>query len=108
MYPFLGLAIVGLVTVKPLTAVAASPELAVALLIGAALTLAPLAPDRLLPAGRWAGATPGAVGVGLAAYTPWSSGSLGGLRAPGILTLAGRGANVRPLGEVPPMPPAAA
>src|SRR5207248_3578047 len=75
MYPFLGLAIVGLVTVKPLTAVAASPELMLALLIGAALTLAPVAPDRAIPAGRWIGSLPVAAGFILASYNLWSSGS---------------------------------
>src|SRR5207249_5349710 len=101
MYPFLGLAIVGLVTVKPLTAVAASPELMVALLIGAALTLAPLAPDRLLPAGRWSGSTPVAVGFILAAYNLWSSGTLVGIGATVILTLLGCTLIVVPWEKVP-------
>src|SRR6266704_123758 len=101
MYPFLGLAVVGLVTVKPLTAVATSPELTLALLIGAALTLAPLAPDRLLPAGRWTGSLPVAVGFILASYTLWSSGSLVGIGATVMLTLLACALIVVPWEKVP-------
>jgi len=101
MYPFLGLAVVGLVTVKPLTAVATSPELTLALLIGAALTLAPLAPDRLIPAGRWTGSLPVAVGFILASYTLWSSGSLVGIGATVILTLLACALIVVPWEKVP-------
>ncbi len=101
MYPFLGLAIVGLVTVKPLTAVATSPELTLALLIGAALTLAPLAPDRLIPARRWTGSVPVAVGFILASYTLWSSGSLVGIGATVILTLLACALIVVPWEKVP-------
>src|SRR5216684_743989 len=101
MYPFLGLAIVGLVTVKPLTAVTTSPELMVALLIGAALTLAPLVPDRLIPAGRWTGSLPVAVGFVLAAYSLWSGGSLIGIAATAILTLLGCALVVVPWERVP-------
>ncbi|HYR47461.1 MAG TPA: response regulator [Candidatus Polarisedimenticolia bacterium] len=101
MYPFLGLAIVGLVTVKPLTAVTTSPELMVALLIGAALTLAPLAPDRLIPAGRWTGSLPVAVGFVLAAYTLWIGGSPVGIGATVILTLLGCALIVVPWERVP-------
>jgi len=101
MYPFLGLAIVGLVTVKPLTAVAASPELMIALLIGAALTLAPLAPDRLVPEGRWTGSLPVAAGFVLASYTLWTSGSLIGIGATVILTLLGCALIVVPWERVP-------
>ncbi len=86
VYPFLGLAVVGLVTVTPLTAVAGSPALVAALVIGAALTLAPLSPDRLVPAGRWAGALPVAAGFALASYNLWAGGSLVGVGATGILT----------------------
>jgi signal transduction histidine kinase/DNA-binding response OmpR family regulator len=101
MYPFLGLAIVGLVTVKPLTAVTTSPELMVALLIGAALTLAPLAPDRLIPAGRWTGSLPVAVGFVLASYTLWIGGSPVGITATVILTLLGCALIVVPWERVP-------
>jgi signal transduction histidine kinase/DNA-binding response OmpR family regulator len=101
MYPFLGLAIVGLVTVKPLSAVAASPELMVALAIGAALTLAPLAPDRFVPAGRWIGSLPVAAGFVLASYTLWIDGSLIGIGATLILTLLGCALIVLPWERVP-------
>src|SRR5437762_7693863 len=101
MYPFLGLAVVGLGTVRPLTAVAASPELWVGLLSGAVRTLAPLAPDRLLPAGRWSGSTPVAVGFIRAAYNLWSSGSLVGIGATVILTLLGCALIVVPWEKVP-------
>jgi len=101
MYPFLGLAIVGLVTVKPLTAVAASPELMLALLIGAALTLAPVAPDRAIPAGRGIGSLPVAAGFILASYNLWSSGSAIGVGATVILTLLGCALIVVPWEKIP-------
>src|SRR5436190_691582 len=101
MYPFLGLAVVGLVTVRPLTAVAASPELMVALLIGAVLTLAPVAPDRAIPAGRWIGSLPVAAGFILASYNLWSSGSAVGVGATVILTLLGCALIVVPWQKIP-------
>ncbi|HEV2217444.1 MAG TPA: response regulator [Candidatus Dormibacteraeota bacterium] len=101
MYPFLGLAIVGLVTVKPITTVAGSPELVAALVIGAVLTLAPVAPDRFVPAGRWLGSLPVALGFVLASASLWSSGSPVGIAATVVLTLLGCALIVVPWEKVP-------
>ncbi len=101
IYPFLGLAVVGLVTVRPLTAVSASPELIAALVIGAVLTLAPLLPTRLMPEGPVAGATPVAAGFVLAAYPLWSDGSPVGLASTVILTLLGCSLILLPWDRIP-------
>ena len=101
IYPFLGLAIVGLVTVRPLTDVSASPELIAALVIGAVLTVAPLAPSRLMPEGPVAGATPVALGFVLAAYPLWSDGSVIGIGSTVILTLLGCSLLVLPWDRIP-------
>jgi signal transduction histidine kinase/DNA-binding response OmpR family regulator len=101
MYPFLGLAVVGLVTVRPLTAVAVSPALVLALLIGAALTLAPLAPDRFVPSGRWTGALPVAAGFILASYPLWRNGSPVGIGATAFATVLGCGLLLIPWDRVP-------
>jgi signal transduction histidine kinase/DNA-binding response OmpR family regulator len=76
VYPFLGLGIVGLVTVRGFGALGASPELFTAVLIGAVLVLAPLAPVNLLPAGRLGASAPVAAGFGLAVYPLWAQGSV--------------------------------
>jgi signal transduction histidine kinase/CheY-like chemotaxis protein len=89
VYPFLGLAIVGVVTVRGFAAVTASPEQLVAVLIGALLVLAPLAPVNLLPSGRLASAAPVAVGFALAAYPLWAGGSIAGIAAAVVLTAIG-------------------
>jgi signal transduction histidine kinase/CheY-like chemotaxis protein len=89
VYPFLGLAIVGVVTVRGFGAVTASPEQLGAVLIGALLVLAPLVPVNLLPAGRLAAAAPVAVGFALAAYPLWAGGSLAGIAAAAIVTTIG-------------------
>jgi len=101
VYPFLGLAMVGLVTVRPLPAVTASPVLIVAVVIGALLTLAPIAPARLMPEGRLAGAAPVAIGFILAAYPLWSAGSLIGVGSTVILTLLGCALIVLPWHRIP-------
>ena len=101
IYPFLGLAVVGLVTVRPLTAVSASPELVAALVIGALLTLAPLVPTRLVPEGPVAGATPVALGFVLAAYPLWSHGSVIGIGSTVILTLLGCALLLLPWDRIP-------
>src|SRR5215467_3396034 len=101
IYPFLGLAIVGLVTVRPLTSVTASAELIAALVIGAVLTLAPLAPTRLMPEGPVAGATPVALGIVLAAYPLWRDGSVIGVVSTVILTLLACSLLVLPWDRIP-------
>src|SRR2546426_12015968 len=81
VYPFLGLAIVGLVSLHGFSAVAASPALVAALVLGVLLVLVPLIPAALAPASRFAGAAPVVTGFGLAMYPLWS-----GLTAIGILS----------------------
>ena len=65
VYPFLGLAIVGMVTIRGLGGVMTSPELAAAVVVGALLVLAPLAPIQLLPSGRLVASIPVALGFGI-------------------------------------------
>ena len=89
VYPFLGLAIVGVVTVRGAGAVTASPEQLAAVVIGALLVLAPLVPAAFLPAGRLASAAPVAFGFALAAYPLWSAGTLIGIAAALVLAAVG-------------------
>ena len=101
MYPFLGLAVVGLVTIRTPSDVGASPVLIGALLIGAILTLAPLLPDRLVPTGRWTGALPVAAGFILATYPLWSAGSPIGIGATVVATALGCALLVLPWDRIP-------
>ncbi len=89
VYPFLGLAIVGITTVQGAGELSRSPVLMAAALIGTLMVLAPLAPLNLLPTGRVATAVPVAVGFALAAFPLWSSGRPAGLAAAGLLILVG-------------------
>ena len=89
VYPFLGLAIVGVVTVRGFSAVTASPEQLAAVLIGALLVLAPLVPVDFLPSGRLASAAPVFAGFALAAYPLWAAGSLIGIAASVVLAAVG-------------------
>ncbi len=89
VYPFLGLAIVGITTVQGAGGLSRSPVLMAAALIATLMVLAPLAPLNLLPTGRVATAVPVAVGFGLAAFPLWSSGEAAGLAAAGLLILVG-------------------
>ncbi|HET7465263.1 MAG TPA: response regulator, partial [Candidatus Dormibacteraeota bacterium] len=86
MYPFLGLAVVGLATIRPPSTVGASPVLLAALVVGALLTLAPLAPDGWVPKGRWTGSLPVAAGFVLATFPLWSDGSVIGVAATVVAT----------------------
>jgi signal transduction histidine kinase/CheY-like chemotaxis protein len=89
VYPFLGLAIVGVVTIRGFGAVTASPEQLAAVVIGVLLLLAPLAPADFLPSGRPAAAAPVFAGFALAAYPLWAGGSMAGIVA--AVGLAGVG-----------------
>ena len=89
VYPFLGLAIVGVVSVRGFGAVTASPEQLAAVVIGALLVLAPLVPVDFLPSGRLPAAAPVFAGFALAAYPLWASGSLVGIAAAVVLAAVG-------------------
>ena len=101
VYPFLGLAIVGITTVEGFTSIASSPALIGAVVIGALLALAPLAPDRFLPDGRLQAAAPVALGFALAAFPLWSSGEPSGIAATVLLMLVGCSLILVPWERVP-------
>jgi signal transduction histidine kinase/CheY-like chemotaxis protein len=91
VYPFIGLAIVGLVSLHGSPAVAASFVLLAALAVGVLLALAPLVPIRV-GATSWMGragrplvAVPVLVGLGLALYPLWEVGSAFGILASAVL-----------------------
>jgi signal transduction histidine kinase/CheY-like chemotaxis protein len=89
VYPFLGLAIVGITSVQGFNPITTSPALIGAVFIGAVLVLAPLAPLNLLPSGPVATSVPVAAGFALASYPLWASGSAGGIGTAALLTLVG-------------------
>jgi signal transduction histidine kinase/DNA-binding response OmpR family regulator len=89
VYPFLGLAIVAMVTVRGLGPVTASPALLAAVLVGALLIVAALAPVDLVPSSRLGAAAPVALGFGLAAYPLWAEGSAVGIAASAALMVLG-------------------
>jgi len=101
VYPFLGLAIVGITTVQGFTSIATSPALWGAVTIGALLALAPLAPERFLPAGRLATAGPVAAGFALAAFPLWHTGEPSGVVATVLLMLVGCSLILVPWERVP-------
>ena len=101
VYPFLGLAIVGVVTVRGFGAVTASPEQLVAVVIGALLVLAPLVPVDFLPSCRLASAAPVFAGFALAAYPLWVGGSLDGIAAAVVLAAVGCALLLVPWNRVP-------
>ena len=90
VYPFIGLAIVGLVSLHGYSELTTSPALMAAMVVGMLLTLAPLAPISLPPVGRPIAAIPVLVGLGLALYPLWGEGSAFGILASVVLVaLAG-------------------
>ena len=101
VYPFLGLGIVGMVTIRGLGGVITSPELAAAVVIGVLLVMAPLAPVQLLPSGRLVAAIPVALGFGLAAYPLWASGTTVGIAASVALAAVGCSLILVPWDRVP-------
>jgi len=101
VYPFLGLAIVGMVTIRGLGGVMTSPELAAAVVVGALLVLAPLAPIQLLPSGRLVASIPVALGFGLAAYPLWASATTVGIAASVALAAVGCSLILVPWDRVP-------
>jgi len=100
VYPFLGLAIVGLVSVHGFSAVIASPVLAGAALIGILLVLAPLAQIDTPARGGVVTAAPVVVGFGMALYPLWS-GSQIGLVTSVVMTVLASSLVLLPWGRIP-------
>ena len=101
VYPFLGLAIVGLVSLRGFDAVAASPALVAATVTGALLVLLPLAPIEV---GRWSrpfGAVPVVVGFALALYPLWAAPSMLGITATVVLVALGSALVLLPWDRIP-------
>src|SRR6266478_4247568 len=85
VYPFLGLAIVGLFSLRVLAAVAGQPPLLAAAAIGVLLVLGPLAPFSVPRVGKLPTAVPVLAGFGLALYPLWASGSILGIAVSAVL-----------------------
>ncbi|TMB98718.1 MAG: hypothetical protein E6J40_05680, partial [Chloroflexi bacterium] len=85
VYPFLGLAIVGLVSVRGFAFIFGAPALLAATAIGAVLVLAPLIPFEPPRVPRIVSAIPALAGFGLALYPLWASGSLFGIAISALL-----------------------
>jgi signal transduction histidine kinase/DNA-binding response OmpR family regulator len=101
VYPFIGLAIVGLVSLHGSSNVAASPVLLAALAVGVLLALAPLAPIKIPAAGRPLIAIPVLVGLGLALYPLWEAGSPFGILASVLLVVLGGALVLLPWERIP-------
>src|SRR5712691_11641567 len=101
VYPFLGLAIVGLVSLRGLGAIAGQPPLLAAAAIGVLLVLGPLVPFELPPVGRLSSAIPVLAGFGLALYPLWASGSIFGIAVSAILAALGAALIVLPWERIP-------
>jgi signal transduction histidine kinase/DNA-binding response OmpR family regulator len=101
VYPFLGLAIVGLVSLRGLAAVAGQPPLLAAAAIGVLLVLGPLAPFSLPRVGTLASAVPVLAGFGLALYPLWASGSIFGIAVSAILAALAAALIVLPWERIP-------
>ena len=97
IYPFQGLAIVGVATVRGL----GSFEQLLAVLIGGLMVLAPLAPVKVLPEGRLKASAPVIAAFVLAAYPLWADGSAAGIAATFVLTLVGTALLIVPWERIP-------
>jgi signal transduction histidine kinase/CheY-like chemotaxis protein len=101
VYPFIGLAIVGLVSLHGYSGVTASPVLAGALAIGVLLVLVPLLQIDS-PSQSWViTALPVLVGFGMALYPLWGGQSLFGFVAAAVLTVLGSALVLLPWQRVP-------
>src|SRR5690242_13592426 len=85
VYPFIGLAIVGLVSLHGYSELTTSPALMAAMVVGMLLALAPLAPIKFPAVGQPMAAIPVVVGLGLALYPLWRMGTLFGIVASLVL-----------------------
>src|SRR6202521_81184 len=101
VYPFIGLAIVGLVSLHGSSSVATSPVLLAALAVGVLLALAPLAPIELPAVGRPIASIPVLVGLGLALFPLWESGSAFGIVASVVLVVLGGALVLLPWERIP-------
>jgi signal transduction histidine kinase/DNA-binding response OmpR family regulator len=101
VYPFLGLAIVGLVSVRGFGSIIASPPLLVAAALGALLVLAPLVPFEPPSVGRLPSAIPVLLGFGLALYPLWASGSVVGIVISAVLAALGAALILLPWERIP-------
>jgi signal transduction histidine kinase/DNA-binding response OmpR family regulator len=101
VYPFIGLAIVGLVSLHGSSSVATSPVLLAALAVGVLLALAPLAPIALPAVGRPIASIPVLVGLGLALFPLWESGSAFGIAASVVLVVLGGALVLLPWERIP-------
>src|ERR1700693_198549 len=101
VYPFIGLAIVGLVSLHGSSAVGASPVLLAALVVGVLLALAPLAPIKLPSVGRPILSIPVLVGLGLSLYPLWESRSAFGILASVVLVVLGGALVLLPWERIP-------
>ena len=81
LYPFLGIAIVGLATIHGLSPVTQSPALALGMAVGVSLVLLPLVDLDLAAGSRLLQAAPVVLGFVLALYPLYSGGSLLGVVA---------------------------
>ena len=89
VYPFLGLAIVGLVSLHGFAAVTTSLALAGAMAVGVALVLIPLAQIDTPARNGFITATPVVGGFTLALYPLWADGTAFGVVASVVITLLG-------------------
>jgi signal transduction histidine kinase/DNA-binding response OmpR family regulator len=101
VYPFVGLAIVGLVSLHGYSAVVASPVLLTAMGIGILLVLVPLAPIRFPTQPRLVSAVPVVGGFGLALYPLWAAGSWFGIVASIVLVMLGGALIILPWERIP-------
>src|SRR6266478_5207821 len=101
VYPFLGLAIVGLVSLRGLAAVAGQPPLLAAAAIGVLLVLGPLAPFSVPRVGKLPTAVPVLAGFGLALYPLWASGSILGIAVSAVLAALAAALIVLPWERIP-------
>src|SRR5258708_35922889 len=97
VYPFLGLAIVGLVSLRGLAVVAGQPPLLAAAAIGVLLVLGPLSPFSLPRVGKPAPAVPVLAGFGLALHPLLASGSIVGITGSTVPAVLSPALRVLPL-----------
>ena len=101
VYPFIGLAIVGLVSLHGSSAVGSSPVLLAGLVVGVLLALAPLAPIKLRAVSRPIISIPVIVGLGLALFPLWEQGSVFGIAASAVLVVLGGALVLLPWERIP-------
>ena len=101
VYPFLGLAIVGLVSLHGFAAVTTSLALAGAMAVGVALVLIPLAEIDTPARNRFVTALPVVGGFVLALYPLWADGTVFGVVASVVITVLGSALVVLPWERIP-------